>query len=78
MFAVWIALGVAIGAVHSASLWWSAHHWAPSSIAVVCRLPIVAVVLIACMTGGAALPAIGGWASGLAAMSAFLCLRCDP
>ena len=75
--AIWITVGAAIGAAHSASLWWTAHHWATSSLAVVCRLPIVAVVFIACIAGGGALPAIGGWATGLAGMSAFLCLRCD-
>ena len=75
---IWITLGAAIGAAHSVSLWWTAHHWATSSLAVVCRLPIVAVVVIACVTGGGALPAIGGWATGLACTSAFLCIRCDP
>ena len=72
---LWIAIGIATGVTHAVSLWRSAHAHGMPEFGVVWRLPLVAAVLVfAALTQGL-IPAVLGWAAGLAAASVVYLVR---
>jgi hypothetical protein len=71
----WIAIGAVAGVMHAAALWRTAHDWTGPPLATAWRLPAVAAVLVGAAFAGTLLPAVSGWAGGLAGTGAFLCLR---
>lgn len=75
--ALWIALGAVAGAAQAAALWQTAHAWSRASLATAWRLPAVVAVLVAAAFAGTLLPAVSGWACGLASTGGLLCLRSE-
>ena len=75
MFVLWVAIGVAVGVSHARALWRSAHRthdvgwWG-----VAWRLPLVGITLVIAAFAGRLIPAVVGWAGGLAITSAVLLL----
>ena len=70
----WTAAGLGIGAAHAAALWRHANRLGLADWGAIWRLPAVAAVLVGSAFAGALLPAVGGWACGLAATSGVLYL----
>lgn len=71
---LWMAIGIAAGVMHAASLWRSSHA-ATQGWSAVWRLPVVAAVLVSAAIVHALLPAATGWFAGLTVGSMVYLLR---
>jgi hypothetical protein len=71
---LWMAIGIAAGVTHAASLWRSSHTRTQGWSAV-WRLPVVAAVLVSAALVHTLLPAAIGWVAGLTVASVVYLLR---
>jgi hypothetical protein len=73
-FWLWPLAGLTAGLGHAAALWRTAHRPRADSVAAA-RMPLIFALLAGATMSGRLLPALGGWAGGLAATAAWLVAR---